>query len=121
MKEKQPDIHAAIVEADQKSRERFSGHGSALAQGYNHIIMPLANPRDKHTQVIWGIRDFESRFGRKPEGMWLAETAADDETLDVLAEHGHQVHDAVAVSGQRACARMLDGEDGMAGRQRRAH
>jgi len=88
MKDFQPEIHQAIVEADQKSRERFSGHGSALAQNYNHMILPLANTRDKHTQVLWGIRDFEARFGRKPEGMWLAETAADDETLDVLAEHG---------------------------------
>jgi alpha-amylase/alpha-mannosidase (GH57 family) len=88
MKEKMPEIHQAIIEADKKSRERFSGHGSALAQAYNHMIMPLANTRDKHTQVIWGIRDFELRFGRKPEGMWLPETAADDESLDVLAEHG---------------------------------
>jgi alpha-amylase/alpha-mannosidase (GH57 family) len=88
MKEKMPDVHQAIIDADRKSRERFSGHGSALAQGYNHMIMPLANTRDKHTQVIWGIRDFELRFGRKPEGMWLPETAADDESLDVLAEHG---------------------------------
>jgi alpha-amylase/alpha-mannosidase (GH57 family) len=88
MGEKAPDILDAIVAADKKSREQFSGHGSALAQCYNHIIMPLANARDKRTQVAWGIRDFESRFGRKPEGMWLPETAADDETLDVLAEHG---------------------------------
>jgi len=88
MKEKMPDIHTAIIEADEKSRERFSGHGSALAQGYNHMIMPLANARDKQTQVLWGIRDFELRFGRKPEGMWLPETAADEDSLDVLAEHG---------------------------------
>jgi alpha-amylase/alpha-mannosidase (GH57 family) len=88
MKDKQPEIYQAIVEADKKSCERFSGHGSAIAQVYNHMILPLANARDKHTQVIWGIRDFESRFGHKPEGMWLAETAADNETLDVLAEHG---------------------------------
>ncbi len=88
MKDKQPEIHHAITEADKKSRERFSGHGSAIAQGYNHIILPLANTRDKHTQVIWGIRDFEARFARKPEGMWLPETAADNESLDVLAQHG---------------------------------
>ena len=88
MNEKAPDILDAIVAADKKSREQFSGHGSALAQCYNHVIMPLANARDKRTQVIWGIRDFESRFGRKPEGMWLPETAADNESLDVLAEHG---------------------------------
>ena len=88
MKEKAPAIHDAIVSADVQSRERFSGHGSALAQCYNHMILPLANARDKHTQILWGIRDFEARFGRKPEGMWLAETAADNETLDALAEQG---------------------------------
>ncbi|HEU6447855.1 MAG TPA: DUF3536 domain-containing protein [Verrucomicrobiae bacterium] len=88
MRDKQPEIHEAIVEADRQSRERFSGHGSALAQAYNHMIMPLANARDKQTQVIWGIRDFEFRFGRKPEGMWLPECAADNESLDTLARHG---------------------------------
>lgn len=88
MEEKAPDVMAAIVEADRQSCERFAGHGSALAQAYNHIIHPLANRRDKVTQVVWGIRDFERRFGRKPEGMWLAECAADEESLDVLAEHG---------------------------------
>jgi alpha-amylase/alpha-mannosidase (GH57 family) len=80
------EVHAAIIEADRESRERFSGHGSAIAQVYNHIIMPLANARDKRTQVIWGIRDFVQRFGRRPEGMWLAETAVDTETLEALAE-----------------------------------
>ena len=88
MKDKMPEVHDAIVEADKLSREQFGGHGSALAQNYNHMIMPLAHPRDKETQVIWGIRDFEFRFGRKPEGMWLAETAVDTETLEVLARHG---------------------------------
>jgi len=88
MKEKMPDVHEAIVAADKKSQERFSGHGSAIAQVYNHVILPLGNRNDKYTQVLWGIRDFEDRFGRKPEGMWLAETAADSETLDVLAELG---------------------------------
>ena len=83
-----PGVYASILEADRLSRERFSGHGNAVAQVYNHIIVPLANRRDKETQVRWGIRDFESRFGRFPEGMWLAETAADVETLEVLAENG---------------------------------
>jgi alpha-amylase/alpha-mannosidase (GH57 family) len=87
MQERAPDVLAAIIEADKQSRERFSGHGSALAQAYNHMILPLANPRDKATQVRWGIRDFEHRFGRKPEGMWLAETVADTPSLEVLAEH----------------------------------
>jgi alpha-amylase/alpha-mannosidase (GH57 family) len=81
-----PDVHAAIVEADRQSRKNFSGHGAAIAQVYNHMIMPLANARDKRTQVMWGITDFEHRFGRRPEGMWLAETAVDVETLEILAE-----------------------------------
>jgi len=84
----QPDVYQAILDADRLSMERFSGHGSALAQVYNHMIMPLANRRDKVTQVKWGIRDFEKRFGRFPEGMWLPETAVDTDTLEVLAECG---------------------------------
>jgi alpha-amylase/alpha-mannosidase (GH57 family) len=88
MRDKMPDVHEAIVAADQVSKERFSGHGSAMAQVYNHMILPLANARDKVSQVIWGIKDFEFRFGRMPEGMWLAETAADTETLDCLAQFG---------------------------------
>jgi len=87
MEKNEPELYRAILEADKESQERFSGHGSALAQSYNHMIMPLANFRDKRTQVVWGIRDFERRFGRKPEGMWLAETAVDLETLDIMAEH----------------------------------
>jgi alpha-amylase/alpha-mannosidase (GH57 family) len=82
-----PDTYQAILEADKESLTYFEGHGSAMAQVYNHMIMPLANRRDKETQVIWGIRDFESRFKRKPEGMWLAETAVDTETLELLADH----------------------------------
>jgi len=85
---KAPKVYEALREADKSSRERFSGHGSAIAQVYNHMIMPLANCRDKITQVKWGLRDFEYRFGRVPEGMWLAETAVDTETLDVLASNG---------------------------------
>ena len=88
MQTQSPRVYAAILEADRASQQRFSGHGSALAQAYHHIIMPLANRRDKETQVAWGIRDFEFRFGRFPEGMWLPETAADLETLEILAEAG---------------------------------
>jgi alpha-amylase/alpha-mannosidase (GH57 family) len=83
-----PLVYEAILQADRQSIERFSGHGSALAQGYNHMIMPLANARDRRTQVIWGIRDFEKRFGRPPEGMWLPETAVDIDTLEALTEQG---------------------------------
>jgi alpha-amylase/alpha-mannosidase (GH57 family) len=88
MKEKSPAVYRAILEGDQESRKAFSGHGSALAQGYNHIILPLANARDKETQVRWGIKDFTYRFGRPPEGFWLPETAVDLETLEVLAREG---------------------------------
>ncbi len=87
LERKQPITYKRILDADKESQRRFSGHGSALAQAYNHMVMPLANTRDKHTQVIWGIYDFRKRFGRYPEGMWLGETAADTETLEVLAEH----------------------------------
>ena len=86
--EKATKVYEALREADKSSRERYSGHGSAIAQAYNHMIMPLANRRDKVTQVKWGIRDFEYRFGRLPEGTWLPETAVDTETLEVLAENG---------------------------------
>ncbi len=83
-----PEVYKAIIEADRESLGSFSGHGSAQAQAYSHMIMPLANTRDKYTQVSWGIRDFENRFGRKPEGMWLPETAVDTQTLDIMAEMG---------------------------------
>ncbi len=85
---KAPDLYAAILTADRESQKTYSGHGSALAQVYNHMIMPLANRRDRVTQIRWGMRDFERRFKRAPEGMWLAETAADTETLELLADHG---------------------------------
>lgn len=88
LEDKAPDVYQAVLEADRESQRNFSGHGSALAQGYNHVILPLASRRDKYTQVIWGIKDFEQRFKRKPEGMWLPETAVDLETLDMLAELG---------------------------------
>jgi alpha-amylase/alpha-mannosidase (GH57 family) len=83
-----PESYQGIVEADRLSRERRGGHGNALAQNYNHLIMPLASRQDKETQVAWGIADFRHRFERKPEGMWLAETVVDVETLEVLAEAG---------------------------------
>jgi alpha-amylase/alpha-mannosidase (GH57 family) len=85
---KAPDVYHAILQADQDSQRQFSGHGSALAQAYNHMIMPLASTRDRRTQVLWGIADFEYRFKRKPEGMWLPETAVDMESLEILAEMG---------------------------------
>jgi alpha-amylase/alpha-mannosidase (GH57 family) len=85
---KLPDVYAAILNADRESQRHFSGHGSALAQVYNHMILPLANARDRYTQILWGIRDFEARFQRTPEGMWLPETAVDLEALEILVELG---------------------------------
>ena len=85
---KAPDVLGGIVEADRVSAARRGGHGNALAQVYNHIILPLAGERDKRTQIAWGMADFRRHFGRDPEGMWLAETAADTPSLEALAEAG---------------------------------
>ncbi len=82
------EVYQAILAADRQSRKRFSGHGSAIAQAYNHMILPLANQRDRYTQIFWGIRDFEHHFGRSPEGMWLPETAVDFDSLEILAQLG---------------------------------
>lgn len=87
MEQNKPEIYQAILKADEQSIHQFNGHGSAMAQVYNHIIMPLASRRDKETQVLWGLRDFERRFNRPAEGIWLAETAVDTETLEILAEN----------------------------------
>lgn len=88
MERSAPDVYRAVVEADQHSAASYAGHGNALAQTYNHMIMPLANKRDKRTQIVWGVRDFEHRFKRLPEGMWLPETAVDLETLEIMAGQG---------------------------------
>ena len=83
-----PDTYKLIQKADKDSQKKYRGHGSAVAQAHSHLILPLANQNDKVTQVYWGLKDFESRFGRFPEGMWLAETAVNTESLEVLAAHG---------------------------------
>ncbi|MBE0697559.1 MAG: DUF3536 domain-containing protein, partial [Anaerolineaceae bacterium] len=82
-----PDTLNLIVQQERKTLEKY-GIGNGLAQAYNHIILPLANHVDKITQVRWGIADFEFHFGHKPEGMWLPETAVDNESLQVLADCG---------------------------------
>jgi len=103
------ETYEAILEADKQSMTNFGGHGSAVAQVYNHIIMPLANPRDKETQIIWGIRDFEYRFKRKPEGMWLAETAVDTETLELLADQ--EIKFTILAPRQAKAVRKIGTED----------
>lgn len=85
-----PETYRAMLDGDRASIARYGGHGNAIAAPYHHIIMPLASRRDKVTEVRWGIADFTRRFGRAPEGFWLPETAVDEETLDVLVEHGIQ-------------------------------
>ena len=88
LEEKAQRTYRMILDADVVSAERYSGHGSAVAQAYNHIILPLANERDARTQIRWGITDFESRFARRPEGMWLAETAVNTRVLEMMADEG---------------------------------
>ncbi len=88
LNDKAPRAYRMILDADQASAARYGGHGSAIAQVYNHMIMPLASERDAITQIRWGIADFEHRFGRRPEGMWLAETAVNRAVLDLMAREG---------------------------------
>ena len=88
LKENAPRTYRMILDGERRSRKNFKGHSSAMAQVYNHVIMPLANRRDKITQIRWGIADYEHHYGIAPEGMWLAETAVDTETLELLAQHG---------------------------------
>ena len=83
-----PHVYQSILEADRRSAQARGGHGNAIAQVYNHMILPLASRRDKVTQVVWGRKDFQARFGRDPEGMWLPETAVDNASLEVLADAG---------------------------------
>lgn len=83
-----PRTAERIIDADRESLKLRDGHGNAIAQVYNHIIMPLATPAERELQIHWGIEDFRHWFGRDPEGMWLAETACNRETLDALIDAG---------------------------------
>jgi alpha-amylase/alpha-mannosidase (GH57 family) len=86
--ENAPRTYRMILDGERRSRKSFQGHSSAMAQVYNHIILPLANRRDRITQIRWGIADYQFHYGAPPEGMWLAETAVDNESLELLAQHG---------------------------------
>jgi len=88
LKENAPRTYRMILDGEHRSRKSYGGHSSAMAQVYNHIIMPLANTRDRITQIRWGITDYKQHYGSAPEGMWLAETAADSESLELMAQHG---------------------------------
>ncbi|MBI5884289.1 MAG: DUF3536 domain-containing protein [Elusimicrobia bacterium] len=83
-----PAEYRRILEADRESCRRLDGHGNAIAHAYNHMILPLANERDLHTQIRWGLADFKHRFGRAPEAMWLPEAAVNDTVLRALIDHG---------------------------------
>lgn len=102
------EVYQRILEADRKSCERL-GYGNAIAQAYNHIILPLANKRDKYTQVRWGKEDFRARFQRDPQGMWLAETAVDYPTLEVLIDEG--IEFIVLAPSQAERCRMISGQE----------
>ena len=108
-----PRVYLRILEADRAGIARYRGHGNALAQVYNHMIMPLAGRRDKLTQIRWGLTDFTRRFGRPAEGMWLAETAVDTETLDLMAREG--VRFTILSPSQAAAVRPLDRDGRLAG------
>ncbi len=107
--ERDPETYAQIIEADRRAAGHYEGHGPALAQVYNHLIMPLATERDRLTQIRWGAADFQARFGRQPEGMWLAETAVDLTTLKMLAAEGLRF--TVLAQNQAAAVRELGDDD----------
>ncbi|BAY52729.1 hypothetical protein NIES2134_121960 [Thermostichus vulcanus NIES-2134] len=104
------EVYQRIIEADRHSCQRFNGHGNAIAQVYNHMILPLANYRDKLTQIRWGKADFRRRFGREPEGMWLAETAIDYETVAALIQEGIRFTVLAPSQAQRCRPILPEGE-----------
>jgi alpha-amylase/alpha-mannosidase (GH57 family) len=103
------EVYDRIIAADRHSAERLNGHGNAIAQVYNHIIMPLASERDKYTQIRWGIADFRDRFGRDPEGIWLAETAVDYATLEALVNEG--IRFTILAPSQAERCRLIPTDD----------
>ena len=107
LERRRPSLYRRVIEADRLSAAP-DGLGNAIAQPYFHAILPLAARREKETLVRWGIADFKARFGRAPRGMWLPETAVDDETLDVLAAEG--IEFTLLAPSQAAATRPVGGE-----------
>jgi alpha-amylase/alpha-mannosidase (GH57 family) len=109
IRNKHPKTYGKILEADENSLELNDGHGNAIAMIYNHIIMPLANKRDKITQIKWALEDFKLHFGRESEGIWLPETACNKETLEALIEEnvGYTILDP----SQAHSVRKIDSEN----------
>ncbi len=83
-----PRAYARLIEADRESAARLDGHGNGMAQAFHHAILPLSDPRDRVTEIRWGLYDFKKRFGRDSAGMWLPECAVDDDTMSALAAEG---------------------------------
>ena len=108
LKENAPRTYRMILDGERRSRKSYGGHSSAMAQVFNHIIMPLASRRDRITQIRWGIADYEQHYGEPPEGMWLAETAADTESLELMAQHGIKF----TVLAPHQCKRIRQLRDG---------
>ena len=106
--ENAPRTYRMILDGERRSRKAYRGHSSAMAQVYNHIILPLASRRDRITQIRWGIADYQHHYGTAPEGMWLAETAADNESLELLAQHGIKF----TVLAPHQCKRIRSLKDG---------
>ncbi len=109
LKENAPRTYRMILGGESRSRRRYHGHSSAMAQVYNHMILPLACTRDRLTQIRWGIADYQSSFGAPPEGMWLPETAADNASLEALAANG--IKFTVLAPSQCKRFRLLKTED----------
>jgi alpha-amylase/alpha-mannosidase (GH57 family) len=112
LKENAPRTYRMILDGERRSRANYGGHSSAMAQVYSHIIMPLATERDRITQIRWGIADYKHHYGEAPEGMWLSETAADSESLELMAEHG--IKFTVLAPHQCKRVRALVGGEGWA-------
>jgi len=110
LERKHPGTYQKILDADRESVKQHRGHGNAIAQAYNHIILPLANERDKFTQVRWGVREFQYRFRRRPESIWLAETACNVETLNVLIEE--KINYIILAPHQAESVRAMNGDGG---------
>lgn len=106
--EKHPSVYKRIIDADKRSCQKYDGHGSAVAQVYNHIIMPHASKRDKITQIRWAKSFFKRHFGRDPEGMWLAETGINMETAECLVDEG--IKFTVLSPNQAQAFRFMDSE-----------
>jgi alpha-amylase/alpha-mannosidase (GH57 family) len=112
LKENAPRTYRMILDGERRSRKTYGGHSSAMAQVYNHIIMPLASTRDRITQIRWGIADYQLHYGSAPEGMWLAETAADSESLELMAQHGIKFTLMAPHQCRRVRALSENGNDG---------